>query len=96
MKFRNILQNSQLRLLLTGSFFTAAFIWMGMTSYGVSEEEIKVFLIFSFMCLGILIVAGLLFSVVVRLFRRDKEGLLAKIDALEQEVAAAETTSKAE
>ncbi|MDG1206447.1 MAG: hypothetical protein P8N51_13850 [Pseudomonadales bacterium] len=81
------LKNSQLRLFLSGSFFTAAFVWMAITSYDVDKEEIKVFLILSFILVGILIVCGFVFSFLLSFFRRDKAGMLGRlksdIDAIE-------------
>jgi hypothetical protein len=85
------LRNSQVRILFSGSLFTAAFIWMAVTAYDVDEQEIKVFLAMSFVVLGVLIAAGSLFAVVifaVRRLRRSDDGLLAKIEAIEKETAA--------
>lgn len=84
------LRNSQVRILFSGSLFTAAFIWMAVTAYDVDEQEIKVFLAMSFVVLGVLIAAGSLFAVVifaVRRLRRSDDGLLAKIEAIEKEAA---------
>ena len=84
--FAKLFRNSQLRLLLSGTLFASAFIWMAVTSYGVSQAEIKVFLIFSFLLVSLLIVGGLLCSVLVRFFRRGKAGLLAQIEQDAQDI----------
>lgn len=81
-------KNSQLRLFLSGSFFTAAFVWMAITSYDVDKEEIKVFLILSFILVGILIIGGFLFSFLLSFVRRDKEGMLGR---LKSDIEAIET-----
>lgn len=80
-----ILKNAHIRLLFTGSFFAFAFVAMAIYSYGVDVAEIKVFLIFSFMCLASIMVAGFLFSFVIRIYRRSMQsrtggGLLEKIE----------------
>ncbi|MFT5209997.1 MAG: hypothetical protein ACI9CE_001720 [Flavobacterium sp.] len=57
-------------MLFTGSFFAFAFVAMAIYSYGVDVAEIKVFLIFSFMFLAAIMVAGFLFSFVISVYRR--------------------------
>ena len=84
------LRNSQVRLLFSASLFTGAFIWMAITAYDVDSEEIKVFLIMSFIVLGVLIAAGSAFAVVLFFLRKLKrsDGLLAEIETIEKETAA--------
>ncbi len=86
----DFLRNSQLRLFLSGTLFSAAFVWMAITSYDVDEEEIRVFLILSTIVVGILILAGCLLGMLLMLLRktRRREGLLGKIEEIEREVAA--------
>lgn len=74
--------------MFSGSLFTAAFIWMAITAYDVDEQEIKVFLVMSFLVLGVLIAAGSLFALVLfglRKLRKSDDGLLAKIETIEKE-----------
>ncbi|MFT7686380.1 MAG: hypothetical protein ACI9FB_001725 [Candidatus Azotimanducaceae bacterium] len=80
-----ILKNAHIRLLFTGSFFAAAFVAMAIYSYGVDVEEIKVFLVFSFLFLLAIMVAGFLFSFVISIYRRlmrsrNSGGLLDNIE----------------
>ena len=61
---------------------------MAVTAYSVDEQEIKVFLIMSFLVLGVLIAAGSLFALVLFAIRRSRQpdnGLLAKIESIERE-----------
>ncbi|MBP18118.1 MAG: hypothetical protein CMQ21_04420 [Gammaproteobacteria bacterium] len=82
---RNIFRNSQFRLFLSGTFFTVAFVWMAISSYDVDGEEIRVFLILSFIFVGGLIVCGFLFSLLLSLRNRNKGGLLGQIDNPDKE-----------
>ncbi len=88
------LKNSQIRLLFSGTFFTVAFIWMAMTAYDVDKQEIQVFAVFSVLLLGLMVVAGLLLAIVLFLFKRgrNRDGLLGKIETIEQETANAAAT----
>ena len=61
---------------------------MAITSYDVDKEEIKVFLILSFVLVGILIIGGFLFSFLLSFVRRDKEGMLGR---LKSDIEAIET-----
>ena len=74
------LKNSQVRLLFSGTLFTVAFVWMAITSYDVDKAEIRVFLILSLIFVGGIMVCGLLFSVILTFFRRDKLGMLSRFD----------------
>ncbi len=61
---------------------------MAVTAYNVDEQEIKVFLVMSFLVLGVLIAAGSLFALVLFAIRRSRQpdnGLLAKIETIERE-----------
>jgi len=73
------LKNSQLRLLFSGSLFTVAFVWMAVSSYDVDQEEIRVFLIMSFILVAGLIISGFFFSLLIRLFSRDRGDLLGNL-----------------
>ncbi|MBL4682004.1 MAG: hypothetical protein JKY88_14945 [Pseudomonadales bacterium] len=80
-----MLRNSHIRLLFTGSFFAVAFVAMAIVSYGVDVEEIKVFLIFSFMFVAGIMIVGFLFSFLLRVYRKlfppgVGGGLLEKIE----------------
>lgn len=79
--------------MFSASLFTGAFIWMAITAYDVDSEEIKVFLVMSFLVLGVVIVAGLLFALILFLLRRSRrsDGLLAEIEAIERETANAKS-----
>jgi hypothetical protein len=53
---------------------------MAISSYDVNKEEIRVFLILSFMMVGGLIFCGFLFSFLLRLLRgKSTGGLLEKV-----------------
>lgn len=52
---------------------------MAITSYDVDKEEIKVFLILSFLLVGLLIIGGFVFSFLLSFVRRDKEGMLGRL-----------------
>ena len=84
------LTQPHVRLLLTGSLFMVAFVWMAISAYDVDKAEIKVFAIFSLMLLGAMVAAGLVFSLVLFLIRKraNRGGLLGKIAAIEKEVEA--------
>ena len=93
LKSRTVLKfitQPHVRLLLTGTLFMVAFVWMAISAYDVDKAEIKVFAVFSVMLLGVMVVAGLIFSFVLILIRRSsrREGLLGKIESIEKEVAA--------
>jgi len=89
----NFFKNSQLRLFVSGTLFTVAFVWMAITSYDVDKEVIKVFLILSFMLVGGLMICGLFFSFVLRLMRGKNDGMLARISR-EQKQAADKTKNE--
>ena len=84
------LTQPHVRLLLTGSLFMVAFVWMAISAYDVDKAEIKVFAIFSLMLLGAMVAAGLVFSLVIFLIRKraNRGGLLGKMAAIEKEVEA--------
>ncbi len=58
---------------------------MAISSYDVDGEEIRVFLILSFIFVGGLIVCGFLFSLLLSLRNRNKGGLLGQIDNPDKE-----------
>ena len=53
---------------------------MAISSYDVDKEEIRVFLILSFMMVGGLIICGFIFSMLLRVLRGSSTGsLLEKV-----------------
>lgn len=61
---------------------------MAVTAYDVDEQEIKVFLVMSFLVLGVLIAAGSVFALLLFAWRKTRQpdnGLLAKIETIERE-----------
>ena len=83
----NFFKNSQLRLFVSGTLFTVAFVWMAITSYDVDKEVIQVFLILSFMLVGALILCGFLFSFVLRILRGKSEGMLERVSRGQKQAA---------
>tara|TARA_R110002073_G_scaffold25714_2_gene84890 strand:+ start:10048 stop:10296 length:249 start_codon:yes stop_codon:yes gene_type:complete len=67
-----------------------AFIWMAISAYDVDKEEVKVFAVFSLLMLGAMVIAGLFFSFVLFVIRKQtrRDGLLGKIEQIEKEVSA--------
>ncbi|HIG39113.1 MAG: hypothetical protein ABGY96_05680 [bacterium] len=80
-------------MFVSGTLFTVAFVWMAITSYDVDKEEIKVFLILSFMLVAALIICSLFFSFLLRLMRGKNDGMLERISR-EQKPGADETKNE--
>ena len=77
---RNIFKNSQIRLLISGTLFAVAFVWMAISSYDVDDEVIRVFLIMSVILVAGLILSGFLFSLLIRVLRPKDRGFLDELE----------------
>ena len=62
--------------LLSTVFFASAFIWVAIEFFDVDIEVMKVLFIYSLVFVVLLILTGLVFSPVVRLFRRSRKSSL--------------------
>ena len=60
------------RLLLSGSLFTAVFVWIAIFQFEVESEVIRVFFWLSFLFVGSMIVVGLILAPLMALTRKKR------------------------
>lgn len=66
--------------LISGTTFTLAFVWVAVRYFEVDLEVIWVLFVFSLIFVVGLIVLGVAGAAVLRLLRRDKSGMLGKLE----------------
>ncbi len=84
--FYRLYKDPLVRRFISGSFFAGAFVWVAIRFFDVPLEIVRIFLIYSFGFVGILIVFAILLVPVVRLFSKPRSSLLQNIpeDQLEE------------
>ncbi|HKI73736.1 MAG TPA: hypothetical protein VJ998_03800 [Pseudomonadales bacterium] len=72
------------RRFFTGTLFALTFVWVAVRYFNVDQEVVRVFVILTFVVVGLLIVAGFFSSFVLHLFMRRKSG--GMLDKFEENI----------